>query len=72
MISTSYQELYLFFWIIHDHVLSSHKPHSKSSCLFRFMECKDQTKHSSVMLPYTFLPTMATRKPRDAANKVYC
>ena len=25
---------------------------------------------SSVMLPYTFLPTMAARKLRDAANEV--
>ncbi|NP_001345655.1 uncharacterized protein LOC100193408 isoform 1 [Zea mays] len=41
-----------------------------ASPLAWFMECKDRTKRSSVMLPYTFLPTMATRKLRDAANKM--
>ncbi|XP_006658885.1 uncharacterized protein LOC102707140 isoform X2 [Oryza brachyantha] len=35
-----------------------------------FMECKDRTKRSSVMLPYNFLPTMPARKLRDAANKM--
>ncbi|XP_039796943.1 uncharacterized protein LOC120661975 [Panicum virgatum] len=41
-----------------------------ASPLAWFMECKDRTKRSSVMLPYTFLPTMATKKLRDAANKM--
>ncbi|XP_044948962.1 uncharacterized protein LOC123398567 [Hordeum vulgare subsp. vulgare] len=34
-----------------------------------FMECKDRTKRSSVMLPHTFLPTMPARKLRVAAHK---
>ncbi|CAN6212493.1 unnamed protein product [Urochloa humidicola] len=41
-----------------------------ASPLAWFMECKDRTKRSSVMLPYTFLPTMATKKLRNAANKM--
>ncbi|PKU86724.1 uncharacterized protein LOC110106806 [Dendrobium catenatum] len=35
-----------------------------------FMECKDRTNHSSVMLPYSFLPTSAAPKLRDAARKI--
>jgi len=34
------------------------------------MECKDRNNRSSIMLPYSFLPTMAARKLRDAADKV--
>lgn len=34
------------------------------------MECKDRNQRSSVMLPYSFLPSMAARKLRDAADKV--
>ncbi|XP_038719679.1 uncharacterized protein LOC120012357 isoform X2 [Tripterygium wilfordii] len=36
----------------------------------RFMECKDRKNRSSIMLPYSFLPSMAAPKLRDAANKV--
>ncbi|KAI0519922.1 hypothetical protein KFK09_007383 [Dendrobium nobile] len=35
-----------------------------------FMECKDRTNHSSVMLPYSFLPTSAAPTLRDAARKI--
>ncbi|XP_042408183.1 uncharacterized protein LOC121997695 isoform X1 [Zingiber officinale] len=35
-----------------------------------FMECKDRTNRTSVLLPYSFLPTMAAPKLRDAANKI--
>uniref|UniRef100_A0A0E0QBV6 Uncharacterized protein n=1 Tax=Oryza rufipogon TaxID=4529 RepID=A0A0E0QBV6_ORYRU len=41
-----------------------------ASPLAWFMECKDRTKRSSVMLPYNFLPSMPARKLRDAANKI--
>uniref|UniRef100_A0ACD5WRW6 Uncharacterized protein n=1 Tax=Avena sativa TaxID=4498 RepID=A0ACD5WRW6_AVESA len=41
-----------------------------ASPLAWFMECKDRTQRSSVMLPYTFLPTMPARKLRDAANEM--
>ncbi|TVU37579.1 hypothetical protein EJB05_10902, partial [Eragrostis curvula] len=41
-----------------------------ASPLAWFMECKDRTMRSSVMLPYSFLPAMAARKLRDAANKM--
>ncbi|KAL6657057.1 hypothetical protein ACP70R_004837 [Stipagrostis hirtigluma subsp. patula] len=41
-----------------------------ASPLAWFMECKNRTKRSSVTLPYTFLPTMAATKLRDAANKM--
>lgn len=37
---------------------------------FRFMECKDRKNRTSVMLSYTFLPSMPAKKLRDAANKV--
>ncbi|XP_024313312.1 uncharacterized protein LOC100830143 isoform X5 [Brachypodium distachyon] len=36
----------------------------------RFMECKDRKKRSSVMLPYTFLPSVPAKKLNDAANKM--
>ncbi|CAL9111371.1 unnamed protein product [Musa textilis] len=35
-----------------------------------FMECKDRTNRSSVLLPYSFLPMVAARKLRDAADKI--
>ncbi|KAM3364380.1 hypothetical protein ACQJBY_014618 [Aegilops geniculata] len=41
-----------------------------ASPLAWFMECKDRTKRTSVMLPYTFLPTMPARKLRVAARKI--
>uniref|UniRef100_A0A0E0ANC8 Uncharacterized protein n=1 Tax=Oryza glumipatula TaxID=40148 RepID=A0A0E0ANC8_9ORYZ len=41
-----------------------------ASPLAWFMECKDRTKRSSVMLPYNFLPSMPARKLREAANKI--
>jgi hypothetical protein len=34
------------------------------------MECKDRKNRTSVMLSYTFLPSMPAKKLRDAANKV--
>ncbi|XP_054790104.1 uncharacterized protein LOC129295590 [Prosopis cineraria] len=41
-----------------------------ASPLSWFMECKERNKRSSVMLPYSFLPSMAARKLRDAAEKI--
>ncbi|KNA05976.1 hypothetical protein SOVF_185340 [Spinacia oleracea] len=41
-----------------------------ASPLAWFVECKDRLNHSAVMLPYTFLPSMAAKKFRDAADKV--
>ncbi|KAL5197976.1 hypothetical protein ABZP36_001488 [Zizania latifolia] len=41
-----------------------------ASPLAWFMECKDWTKRTSVMLPYNFLPTMPAKKLRDAANEM--
>ncbi|WOK95946.1 hypothetical protein Cni_G04653 [Canna indica] len=35
-----------------------------------FMECKDRTNRSSVMLPYSFLPMMAARALRSTAQKI--
>ncbi|XP_073014685.1 uncharacterized protein [Primulina eburnea] len=35
-----------------------------------FMECKDRNNRSSVLLPYSFLPSMAAKKLRDAAEKI--
>ncbi|KAL0339778.1 UNVERIFIED_CONTAM: hypothetical protein Sradi_4494600 [Sesamum radiatum] len=34
------------------------------------MECKDRNNRSSIMLPYSFLPSMAAKKLRDAAEKI--
>ncbi|KAK4281967.1 hypothetical protein QN277_013404 [Acacia crassicarpa] len=41
-----------------------------ASPLSWFMECKDRNKRSSVMLPHSFLPSMAARKLRDVAEKI--
>ncbi|CAM0873540.1 unnamed protein product [Alopecurus aequalis] len=41
-----------------------------ASPLAWFMECKDRKKHGSLMLPYTFLPSMPAKKLSDAANKM--
>lgn len=41
-----------------------------ASPLAWFVECKDRLNHSAVMLPYTFLPSMAAKKFRDVADKV--
>ncbi|KAK9725993.1 hypothetical protein RND81_05G182700 [Saponaria officinalis] len=41
-----------------------------ASPLAWFIECKDRKNSSAVMLPYTFLPSMATKKLRDAADKI--
>ncbi|KAJ6845803.1 uncharacterized protein M6B38_285740 [Iris pallida] len=41
-----------------------------ASPLSWFMECKDRKNHSSIMLPYSFLPTMAASKLRGAADKI--
>ncbi|XP_010909239.1 uncharacterized protein [Elaeis guineensis] len=41
-----------------------------ASPLSWFMECKARTNRSSVMLPYSFLPVMAARKLRDAADMI--
>lgn len=35
------------------------------------MECKDRNNRSAIMLPYSFLPSMAAGKLRDAAEKVH-
>lgn len=34
------------------------------------MECKDRKNRSAIILPYTFLPSMAAKKLRNAADKV--
>lgn len=34
------------------------------------MECKDRKNRSAVMVPHSFLPSMAAEKLRDAAEKV--
>ncbi|KAL6555327.1 hypothetical protein OROGR_006585 [Orobanche gracilis] len=41
-----------------------------ASSLSWFMECKDRNNLSSVMLPYSFLPSVAAKKLRDAAKKI--
>ncbi|RWW04705.1 hypothetical protein GW17_00032053 [Ensete ventricosum] len=41
-----------------------------ASPLSWFMECKDRTNHSSVLLPHSFLPMMAAKRLRDAADKI--
>ncbi|CAL9754204.1 unnamed protein product [Musa acuminata subsp. burmannicoides] len=41
-----------------------------ASPLSWFMECKERTNHSSVLLPHSFLPMMAARRLRDAADKI--
>ncbi|GKV17296.1 hypothetical protein SLEP1_g27821 [Rubroshorea leprosula] len=40
-----------------------------ASPLSWFMECKDRNNHSAIMLPYSFLPSMAAEKLRNAADK---
>ncbi|KAL5209497.1 hypothetical protein ABZP36_005120 [Zizania latifolia] len=41
-----------------------------ASPLAWFMECKDRKSRSSVMLSYTFLPSVPAKKLGDAANKM--
>ncbi|GFS36808.1 hypothetical protein Acr_00g0048150 [Actinidia rufa] len=41
-----------------------------ASPLSWFMECKDRNNRSAIMLPYSFLPSMASKKLRDAAEKI--
>lgn len=41
-----------------------------ASPLSWFMECKDRNNRSAVMLPYSYLPSMAAKKLRDAAQKI--
>ncbi|KAM7259020.1 hypothetical protein ACFE04_014761 [Oxalis oulophora] len=41
-----------------------------ASPLSWFMECKDRKNRSAIMLPYSFLPSMAASKLRDAADKI--
>ncbi|KDO53614.1 hypothetical protein CISIN_1g025301mg [Citrus sinensis] len=41
-----------------------------ASPLSWFMECKDRKNHSALMLPHSFLPSMAAEKLRDAADKI--
>ncbi|MCL7049243.1 hypothetical protein MKW94_005448 [Papaver nudicaule] len=41
-----------------------------ASPLAWFMECKDRKNHSVVALPYTFLPSMATKKLQRAADQI--
>ncbi|XP_010271814.1 PREDICTED: uncharacterized protein LOC104607797 [Nelumbo nucifera] len=41
-----------------------------ASPLSWFMECKDRNNRSSIMLPHSFLPSMATKKLWDVAEKV--
>ncbi|KAI9162447.1 hypothetical protein LWI28_027465 [Acer negundo] len=41
-----------------------------ASPLSWFMECKDRKNRSAIMLPHSFLPSMASEKLRDAADKI--
>ncbi|KAI8562524.1 hypothetical protein RHMOL_Rhmol03G0042600 [Rhododendron molle] len=41
-----------------------------ASPLSWFMECKDRNNRSAIMLPYSFLPSMASKKLRDSAEKI--
>ncbi|KAJ8759967.1 hypothetical protein K2173_010823 [Erythroxylum novogranatense] len=41
-----------------------------ASPLSWFMECKDRNNRSAIMLPYSFLPSMAAEKLRNAAEKI--
>ncbi|XP_065853545.1 uncharacterized protein [Euphorbia lathyris] len=41
-----------------------------ASPLSWFMECKDRNNRSAILLPYSFLPSMAAEKLRDAAEKI--
>ncbi|KAI3794827.1 hypothetical protein L1987_37466 [Smallanthus sonchifolius] len=41
-----------------------------ASPLSWFMECKDRNNRSAVLLPHSFLPSMAAKKLRDAAEKI--
>ncbi|CAN0922565.1 hypothetical protein LINGRAHAP2_LOCUS33116 [Linum grandiflorum] len=41
-----------------------------ASPLSWFMECKDRNNRSAIMLPYTFLPSMAAERLRDAADTI--
>ncbi|CAM8989321.1 unnamed protein product [Rhodiola kirilowii] len=41
-----------------------------ASPLAWFAECKDRHNHSAVMLPFSFLPSMAAKKLRDAAEMI--
>ncbi|XP_061965215.1 uncharacterized protein LOC133689385 isoform X1 [Populus nigra] len=41
-----------------------------ASPLSWFMECKDRNNRSAIALPYSFLPTMAADRLRDAADKI--
>ncbi|KAK3043772.1 hypothetical protein RJ639_001968 [Escallonia herrerae] len=41
-----------------------------ASPLSWFMECKDRNNRSAIMLPYSFLPSMAAKKLRDTAEKI--
>ncbi|XP_030463737.1 uncharacterized protein LOC115683366 isoform X3 [Syzygium oleosum] len=41
-----------------------------ASPLSWFMECKDRKNRSAIMLPYSFLPSMATKELRDVAAKI--
>ncbi|XP_077240146.1 uncharacterized protein LOC143881039 [Tasmannia lanceolata] len=41
-----------------------------ASPLSWFMECKDRNNRSAITLPYSFLPLMAARKLRDAADQI--
>ncbi|CAN4109034.1 unnamed protein product [Withania somnifera] len=43
---------------------------SDSTSAERFAECKDRKNRSSILLPYSFLPSMAAEKLRDAAEKI--
>ncbi|XP_019162114.1 PREDICTED: uncharacterized protein LOC109158676 [Ipomoea nil] len=41
-----------------------------ASPLSWFMECKDRKNRSAVLLPYSFLPSMGTKKLQDAVEKI--
>ncbi|KAI5663801.1 hypothetical protein M9H77_23124 [Catharanthus roseus] len=41
-----------------------------ASPLSWFMECKDRNNRSTILLPYSFIPSMAAKHLRDAADKI--
>ncbi|OAY66342.1 hypothetical protein ACMD2_13225 [Ananas comosus] len=46
-----------------------HSP-SDASSEERFMECKDRTNHSSILLSHSLLPTMAAKRLQNVADKI--
>ncbi|XP_002976155.2 uncharacterized protein LOC9645854 [Selaginella moellendorffii] len=52
---------------LHSHALIINRT---ANSLAWFVECKDRKNRSAVMLPYAYLPTMAAKQLREAAEKI--